>query len=155
MASNLEDSINSNEEAIDLWDLRMTDFEFDSIINKGTTTTIYISKYKKADKSYALKKIIFRAKKEQIKDVVQQYYLLRHIIHPNINPICASFYSDGYLYIFTELINGCTLKDILQLTPQIPENILGIISNQILQALQYLRQNLTIHQKFKAIKIFL
>lgn len=148
------ESLTEEKEKLNLRAIKISDLELESEISQRMTTCVYRAKHIQTNKIFALKKIGYMDTIQQISNVVNEYHQLRDLRHSNIIPIYASFYSKGFLYILSELIAGCTLSDILQVSPQIPENILGIFAYQFLQGLKFLKSNHKFHKNLKPSNIF-
>lgn len=67
----------------------------------------------------------------------------------------ATYFNEGAINIVLEFMDKGTLADVLKKAKKIPEEILGIISYQIIKGLDYLQKNKIIHRDIKPSNILL
>lgn len=129
--------------------VKLSDLEIGASLGHGASACVYVAEHKPTNHTYALKKIPYLESKENVKQVVTELYLLHTLRHPNIVQFYTAFYAVGYVYILMELIEGGSLNDLLQVSPQVPEDALGALAFQCLQGLHHLRINHIIHRDLK------
>ncbi|KAK8834452.1 hypothetical protein M9Y10_036312 [Tritrichomonas musculus] len=135
--------------------VKLSDIELGDSLGRGASGSVEVAKLKTTNNTYALKKIQYRESKENIKQVVNELHLLNKLHHPNIVQFYTAFYSGGFVYILMELIQGGSLNDLLQISPQVPEDALGGLAYQCLQGLFHLRKNHIIHRDLKPSNILI
>lgn len=126
------------------------------LLGYGASAQVYLLKHKVKNKYLALKVIPFK-NEEKLKCLVETEVKLLSECHcENIIRCYASYYKSGSVNMVIEYMNKGTLSDILKKVKIIPENILGIITNQILKGLEYLqKEKKVVHRDIKPSNILL
>lgn len=126
------------------------------LLGYGASAQVYLLKHKEKNKYLALKVIPFK-NEQKLKNLVETEVKLLSECHCEYIIRCyASYYKEGSVNMVIEYMNKGTLADILKKVKKIPENILGIITNQILHGLYYLqKEKLVVHRDIKPSNILL
>jgi len=85
-------------------------------------------------------------------EIQQEVDVLRRLNHPNIVRYLGSSVKDGHLCIFLELGKD-SLRSVLNKYKRFEENLIRIYTRQILQGLEYLHQQNTVHRDIKCSNI--
>lgn len=85
-------------------------------------------------------------------EIQQEVDVLRRLNHPNIVRYLGSSVKDGHLCIFLELGKD-SLRSVLNKYKRFEENMIRIYTRQILQGLEYLHQQNTVHRDIKCSNI--
>ncbi len=102
-------------------------------------------------------KVIHLRNDEKMKHMIQtEVKVLHECKSDNIIRCYASYFKDGAINIVMEYMNKGTLSDTLKKVKKVPEEILGIISYQILKGLEYLhKMKKIVHRDIKPSNILL
>lgn len=85
-------------------------------------------------------------------EIQQEVDVLRRLNHPNIVRYLGSSVKDGHLCIFLELGKD-SLRSVLNKYKRFEENMIRLYTRQILQGLEYLHQQNTVHRDIKCSNI--
>ena len=135
----------------------LADYQIGSVLGVGTVGTIYTATEKASGERFAIKKLhpavgqdaLIRArfKREMI--------ILGKLRHPNIIAYHGGGESGGQLYYVMELIEGGTIKDLLQASGALPWPVVVDVTRQICSALQCAHNHGVIHRDLKPGNLFL
>ncbi len=118
-----------------IYDLQKTD-----LLGIGVSGSVFLLQHKLSKKKLALKVIHFK-NDEKMKNLIEaEIKALHECKSENIIKCYASYFNEGAINIVLEYMNRGTLSDVLKKVKKVPEEILGIISYQILKGLEYLHK---------------
>ena len=86
-----------------------TDFEFLSVIGKGSFGKVYMANHKFENKIYAIKVLSKEAiiKRNEVKHIMaERNVLIRNLKHPFLVGLHYSFQSNDKLYFVLDYVNG-------------------------------------------------
>ena len=90
----------------------LQDFEIMKTLGSGYFGEVFLVKYNKNQKYYAMKKL--NLKKNKGADIYKEIKLLENLDHPHIIHYFTSFIEDNFWYIVVEFMNGKNLQDLIK-----------------------------------------
>ena len=137
---------------------KISNYEIGKIIGKGAYAVVKLCKNKVTQEKFAMK--IYEKKK--LKDHVIKYCIskeieiLKKLNHPNIVKLYDVIYTDKYILLIQELVNGISLRNFYDSEIRNQENIsdrklqiLNSILNQILSAFDHIHKKGIAHRDIK------
>jgi serine/threonine protein kinase len=124
-------------------------------LGDGVTSSVYKVEHRPSQKLYACKVIPLTEAVGDVNQIVTEYHLLNVFRHANIVQVHTARYKENSMFIIEQLVEGMTLGDHLQISPQVPENVLGRIAWFVLAGLSYLSRQHVIHRDLKPSNILL
>ena len=134
------------------------DYELGPVLGVGTVGTVYSSVEKSTRRRFALKHLhpgvsgdpLIRARFKR------EMVVMQRLQHPHI----VAFYgggevSDGSLFYVMELVDGGTVKDLLETHQQLPWPAVVELGRQLCSALQCAHNNGVVHRDLKPGNLFL
>lgn len=133
------------------------DYELGRVRGIGTVGTIYESTHRHTGDKVAVKRLhdavtedpLIRARFRREMAVMQR------LNHPNIIRFFGGGEDDGHLYYAMELVEGGTVKDMLQSRGRFPWPMVVDIARQVCSALQHAHNNGVVHRDLKPGNLFL
>ncbi|KAH9944190.1 kinase-like protein [Epithele typhae] len=116
-------------------------------LGSGSFATVHLAMDSTANRQVACK-CIKRKGNDKIDKVKKEVDILAHLVHPNINAVCASISDESFLYIFLELCTGGDLFSYITSKPQsqLCEGEAKYIMYQLLKGLKYLHDRMISHR---------
>jgi serine/threonine protein kinase len=119
------------------------------ILGSGSSSKVYYGIHKIKNQEVAIKKIAF----DELSDVmkartIKEINILQSVNHPNIMKLYDYKFDKNKLFLITEYCNGGNLSEWLKRENKNQSEILSVIK-QILEGLQYLKDNKIIHRDIK------
>ncbi len=136
---------------------QIDEFQLGEIIGVGTVGTIYCAQ----DKQYELAVALKRLHRSVLGDPVivarfqREMMILEKLEHPHIVTYYGGGNDDEQLFFAMELVEGGTLKDLLERTGRLSWAEAAILGTQIASALQYAHNHGIIHRDLKPANVFL
>ena len=139
-------------------------YEIGKIIGKGAYSVVKICKNKITQEKFAMKIYEKKNLKDHIikKCISKEIEILKKLNHPNIVKLYDTIYTDKYILLIQELVNGKSLRDYYNLEIRNQKNIsenklklLTIIFKQILSAFDYIHKKGIAHRDIKLENILL
>ena len=139
-------------------------YEIGKIIGKGAYSVVKICKNKITQEKFAMKIYEKKNLKDHIikKCISKEIEILKKLNHPNIVKLYDTIYTDKYILLIQELVNGKSLRDYYNLEIRNQKNIsenklklLTIIFKQILSAFDYIHRKGIAHRDIKLENILL
>ncbi|WP_413432085.1 serine/threonine protein kinase [Crateriforma spongiae] len=133
------------------------DYDLGQVVGAGTVGTIYLATERDTGYRVAIKKLhpgvsrdpLIRARFER------ETTILQRLRHPNIVACYGGGEIDGGLYYIMELVDGGTVKDLLESNGPLPWPSVVDVTRQICSALQYAHNHGVIHRDLKPGNLFL
>jgi serine/threonine protein kinase len=124
-------------------------------LGSGASGTVVLCQHKFNKKLFALK-IIPLKNDEKMKNLIETEIKILHGCQcDNIIKCYASYFDQGAIKIILEFMDKGTLTDITKKVGKVPENIIGMISYQILKGIEHLHSKKIIHRDIKPSNILL
>ncbi len=136
----------------------IADYDLGDILGVGTVGTVYACREKSTGHSYALKKLHLAASRDPLirARFKREISVMQRLDHPNIVTCYGGGEStDGTLYYLMELVDGGTVKGLLQMQPRMPWPAVVYIGSQLCSALQCAHNNGVVHRDLKPSNLFL
>lgn len=137
--------------------ISLADYEMGSVLGVGTVGTIYAATHRESGQLVAVKKLhpavsqdpTIRARFER------EMLILSRLVHPNIIGYYGGGQDDGILFYVMELVDGGTVKELLEVRGTFPWPVVVELARQICSALQYAHNHGVIHRDLKPGNLFL
>lgn len=137
--------------------LELSDYEVGDILGVGTVGTIYAAKRISDRSPVAIKRLHpgvsndpnIRARFER------EMLILQRLRHPNIIRYDGGGVTEGQLFYVMELVNGGTVKDLLERSGRIQWPVVVELTRQICSALQCAHNHGVVHRDLKPGNLFL
>lgn len=123
-------------------------------LGRGATSIVYLIYDKQKKTKYALKTIKF-PNSSNIQQVINEINSLRMLRNQNIVMLYDTSYKNGHINLKMAYIDGSSLDQMIKLSPQIPEPVLGRIAYLVSNGLQYLYEKRFIHRDLKPSNILI
>ncbi len=135
----------------------LSDYELGNVLGVGTVGTIYVATEGQSGDTVALKKLhpgvsqdrIIRARFER------EMLILSRLRHPNIIAYFGGGDDNGTLFYVMELVDGGTVRELLETRGLFPWPVVVELARQICSALQYAHNHGVIHRDLKPGNLFL
>ena len=136
---------------------QISEFELGDVLGVGTVGTIYQGIEKSSQKHFAIKKLHPGVCQDQLirARFRREMAILERLNHPNIVRYHGGGEDDGTLFYVMELVDGGTVKGLLQIKGAFDWPIVVEVTRQICSALQYAHNNGVIHRDLKPSNLFL
>ena len=136
---------------------KISEFDVGDVLGVGTVGTIYRATEKATGQQVAIKKLhpgvsqdpLIRARFRR------EMSILERLSHPHIVSYFGGGEDDGTLFYVMELIDGGTVKSLLQIKGVFDWQIVAELTRQISSALQYAHNHGVIHRDLKLSNLFL
>ena len=142
--------------------MSLTDYEFITVLGKGSFADVVKVKNKKSGQIYAMKRInIIQLEKEEVEKELNEIRLLYSLNHPNIIGYKEAFYdkTSGKLNIVLEFADDGDLLQKIKYNKEhqlfFHEDTIWEIIIQMLLGVSYLHSSKIIHRDLKSANIFL
>jgi tRNA A-37 threonylcarbamoyl transferase component Bud32 len=130
----------------------------EEVIGWGGMSVVYKARHVLVDRIVAIKTVKFRA--DERPDIWQRFQreiiTLSRLSHPNVVTVYDCVIGkDGQPYVVMDLIQGCTLDDILQDKGRLPLRQLCSIAAQVASAVEHAHRHDVIHRDLKPANIMI
>ena len=135
----------------DITKINITDFEKVKIIGSGSFGNVYLVRYKKDQKIYAMKvlyKSIIKQKKQE-KQTINERILMSKINNPLMVKLYCCFQDEKHLYFLMEFIQGGELLFHLRLETRFDDEKTRFYIAELILALECLHENNIIYRDIK------
>ena len=134
-----------------------SEFELGDVLGVGTVGTIYRATEKSSRKQVAIKKLHPGVSQDQLirARFRREMEILERLSHPHIVRYYGGGEDDGILFYVMELVDGGTVKGLLQVKGVFDWPIVAVVTRQICSALQYAHNHGVIHRDLKPSNLFL
>ena len=136
---------------------KSSEFEFGDVLGVGTVGTIYRAIEKASQEPVAIKKLHPGVCQDQLirARFRREMAILERLSHPHIVSYYGGGEDDGTLFYVMELVDGGTVKGLLQVKGVFDWPIVAEVTRQICSALQYAHNHGVIHRDLKLSNLFL
>jgi serine/threonine protein kinase len=134
--------------------LEQSDFENMEVIGKGSSGYVRKAKRKSTNEVLALK-VINVFDEEKRKQMSQEVIMMCDAHHESIITLHGAFYNEGTISVVLEYMTGGSVSDVLKMAKSIPERILRLMSEQILDGLAFMHARHQVHRDFKPCNLLL
>ena len=127
----------------------LSDLIKQELLGSGVSGEVYKAIHCSTQKKFALKIIPYK-EDDKLKNLIENEVKALHQCKcENLIKCYASYLNDNSVNIVVEFMDKGTLGDVLKKVGKIPENILGIMTVQILKGLEFLHNQKIIHRDIK------
>lgn len=135
----------------------LQDFDVGDVIGVGTVGTIYAARDRSTEQLVAIKKLHEAAGEDPLirARFRREMLVLARMDHPNIVHFYGGGEDDGCLFYVMELVDGGTVKDLLESKGAFRWPVVADISRQVCSALQCAHNNGVVHRDLKPGNLFL
>uniref|UniRef100_A0A7S4NVV6 mitogen-activated protein kinase kinase n=1 Tax=Guillardia theta TaxID=55529 RepID=A0A7S4NVV6_GUITH len=137
---------NSNEDV--RFELSRNDFELMEIIGKGSCGYVKKARHKRTNELMALK-VINVFEEEKRKQMMQEVIMMCDAHHDCLIQFHGAFYNEGTISVALEYMTAGSVADVLKLSGSMPEEILAIMAEQILDGMAFMHSKKQVHRDFK------
>jgi serine/threonine protein kinase len=124
------------------------------VIGKGNNGTVYKSLNMDTGDVVAIKQVpLHNIPKEELAGMMGEIELLNHLNHPNIVKYLATIKTKDYLNIVLEFVESGSLANTVAKFGSLPEGLIAVYIEQILQGLCYLHIQGVVHRDIKGANI--
>lgn len=136
---------------------RLEDFDLGDVIGVGTVGTIYSAVRQEDGQRVAIKKLHAKVCDDPLirSRFRREVTVMQRLNHPNIVRFYGSGEDDGSLFYAMELVDGGTVKDLLEHEVAFAWPVAADIARQICSALQCAHNNGVVHRDLKPGNLFL
>ena len=136
---------------------QISEFELGDVLGVGTVGTIYRAIEKSSGEPFAVKKLHPGVSQDQLirARFRREMAILERLNHPHIVRYYGGGEDDGTLFYVMEIVDGGTVKGLLQIKGAFDWPIVVEVTRQICSALQYAHNNGVIHRDLKPSNLFL
>ena len=136
---------------------QLSEFELGEVVGVGTVGTIYRAIEKSSREPFAIKKLHPSVSKDPLirARFRREMSILERLNHPHIVRYHGGGEDDGILFYVMELVDGGTVKGLLEKKGAFDWPIVVEVTRQICSALQYAHNNGVIHRDLKPSNLFL
>ncbi len=136
---------------------QISEFEVGDVLGVGTVGTIHRATEKSSGEHFAVKKLHPGVSQDQLirARFRREMAILERLNHPHIVRYYGGGEDDGTLFYVMELVDGGTVKGLLQIKGVFDWPIVVEVTRQICSALQYAHNNGVIHRDLKPSNLFL
>jgi serine/threonine protein kinase len=137
--------------------LKLDDFQLGSVLGVGTVGTIYAGEDRRTGNKVAIKLLHPAVCQDELirARFRREMSILERLRHPNIIRYYGGGERDGQLFFAMELIDGGSVKDLLEQHGSLPWPEVAAIAAQVCSALQCAHNNGIIHRDIKPANLFL
>ena len=136
-------------------EVKISDLKFFEMLGQGAGGCVKKVVHRPTKKFLALKEIPFKQDNDLRKRLIIELKTLHDCNHDNVLKYYGSFEREGNLIIALEFMDAGSLASILHKVHNISEAILGLITVQILQGLNYMHKKHIMHRDIKPANILL
>ena len=135
----------------------LTDYEIGSVLGVGTVGTILAAVHRQTGEQVAIKRLHPGVSRDPLirARFRREMLVLQRLDHPNIVRYLGGGEDDGSLFYAMELVDGGTVKDLLQARGAMEWPVVAEIAKQVCSALQCAHNNGVIHRDLKPGNLFL
>jgi serine/threonine protein kinase len=116
--------------------LEKCDFENMEVIGKGSSGYVRKARRKSTNEVLALK-VINVFEEEKRKQMMQEVTMMCDAHHESLITFHGAFLHEGTISVVLEYMTGGSISDVLKMAGRIPERILGLMSEQILDGKKF------------------
>lgn len=132
-------------------------YELGALLGTGTVGTIFSASDRETGKRVAIKKLNPRASSDPLirARFKREMAILQRLRHPNIVSYFGGGNQDAYLYYVMELVDGGTIKSVLESGGPLPWQCVAAITIELCSALQCAHNHGVVHRDLKPGNVFL
>ncbi len=136
---------------------RLSDYEIGPVLGVGTVGTIYLATEISTGERVAIKKLHPGVSQDELirARFKREMTILERLRHPNIVAFYGGGEDGGLLYYVMEMVDGGTVKDMLQGSGPFSWQVVVDVTRQICSALQCAHNHGVIHRDLKPGNLFL
>lgn len=133
------------------------DYELGQVRGVGTVGTIYEATNRHTGETVAVKRLHDSVSEDRLirARFRREMAVMERLNHPNIIRYFGGGEADGHLYYAMELVEGGTVKDLLQTRGNLPWPMVVDVARQVCSALQHAHNNGVVHRDLKPGNLFL
>lgn len=133
------------------------DYQIGQVLGVGTVGTIYRAVDRRTKQPVAVKKLHPNVSADRLirARFRREMLILDRLHHPNIIRYYGGGEDDGLLYYVMELVEGGTVKELLETDGPLPWPAVAEIGRQLCSALQFAHNHGVIHRDLKPSNLFL
>jgi serine/threonine protein kinase/tetratricopeptide (TPR) repeat protein len=125
-------------------------------IGRGGMATVYLARDLRHDRDVAIKVLRDEVAESLARErFVRETQLAGRLNHPHVLPLYDSGEADGTLYFVMPVMQGQTLRDLLDLERQLPVDLVRRLVTEVADALDYAHRNGVVHRDIKPENIML
>jgi tRNA A-37 threonylcarbamoyl transferase component Bud32 len=136
------------------YELVKNDFENMEVIGKGSSGYVRKARRKSTNEVLALK-VINVFEEEKRRQMMQEVVMMCDAHHESLITFHGAFYNEGTISVVLEYMTGGSVSDVLKMAGRIPERILGLMSEQILDGMSFMHARHQVHRDFKPCNLLL
>ncbi len=135
----------------------LDDYELSDVLGVGTVGTIYLGVHRQSGERVAIKKLHASVSKDPLirARFKREMTVLERVRHPNIVAYLGGGSDNGSLYYIMEVVDGGTVKELLEATGPLPWAAVTELGVQICSALQWAHNHGVVHRDLKPGNLFL
>ncbi len=136
---------------------RLADYQLGPVLGVGTVGTIFLGTEIATGQQFAIKKLHPGVSQDQLirARFKREMTVLERLRHPNIVTFYGGGEDEGLLYYVMEMVDGGTVKDLLQSSGPFAWQVVVDVTRQICSALQCAHNHGVIHRDLKPGNLFL
>ncbi len=136
---------------------KLSDYDIGDALGVGTAGTIYLATERSSGLRVAIKKLHPSFSQDELMSArfQREMTILERLRHPNIIACYGGGKEGGQLYYVMELVEGGTVKELIQDGASLRWPIVAEIARQICSALQFAHNHGVIHRDLKPGNLFL
>ena len=136
------------------YELVKSDFENMEVIGKGSSGYVRKARRRSTNEVLALK-VINVFEEEKRRQMMQEVVMMCDAHHESLITFHGAFYNEGTISVVLEYMTGGSVSDVLKMAGRIPERILGLMSEQILDGMSFMHARHQVHRDFKPCNLLL
>jgi len=136
------------------YELVKSDFENMEVIGKGSSGFVRKARRKSTNEVLALK-VINVFEEEKRRQMMQEVVMMCDAHHESLITFHGAFYNEGTISVVLEYMTGGSVSDVLKIAGRIPERILCLMSEQILEGMSFMHARHQVHRDFKPCNLLL
>ena len=136
------------------YELQRSDFENMEVIGKGSSGYVRKARRKSTNEVLALK-VINVFEEEKRRQMMQEVTMMCDAHHEALITFHGAFYNEGTISVVLEYMTGGSVSDVLKMAGHIPERILCLMSEQILDGMAFMHSRHQVHRDFKPCNLLL
>jgi mitogen-activated protein kinase kinase 3 len=118
------------------------------VIGKGSSGYVRKARRKSTNEVLALK-VINVFEEEKRRQMMQEVTMMCDAHHEGLITFHGAFYNEGTISVVLEYMTGGSMSDVLKMAGHIPERILCLMSEQILNGMAFMHSRHQVHRDFK------
>ena len=136
---------------------QLSDYDLGEVLGAGTVGTIYAATERNSQRRVAVKKLHPGVSRDPLISArfKREMTILERLRHPNVIEFFGGGEDDGQLYYIMELVEGGTVKELLEGGQSLPWTVVIEVGRQLCSALQFLHNHGVIHRDLKPSNLFL